>query len=124
MFLIDFEQGRIIDNDEVKSGDRLQRKPYGQSGGRSSTSTMDDLEKRQHGRNQRREEAHHGLGRTTPRTSTGSGHATWSACRLFGYTQETLQMLMLLPLVKDLKRGPRLHGQRRGPGRASRTSRV
>ena len=80
MFLIDFEQGRMIPDDEVKM-DVANRQPYGEW---LKNQRIELSELPQH--------KHHGLDTET----------LTQRMRAFGYTQETLQF-MLQPMVTELR---------------------
>ena len=80
MFLIDFEQGRMIPDEELKTTWAAER-PYGDWLARQRLELAD----------------------LTPAEAPASDVATLRArMRTFGYTQESMQM-MLLPLVKELR---------------------
>ena len=95
MFLVDFEQGRLIPDEELKAGLR-PRRPYGEWLQRAAHRAY---------RIFRPQEEPHGF---DPETLLPRMQA-------FGYTTETLQF-MLLPLVRRAARSGRFDGQRRGAG--------
>ena len=100
MFLVDFEQGRLIPDEELKEGLRRPRQPYGEW-----------LAKQ---RIEPERSPHPNASRTasTPKTLLPRMQA-------FGYTVETMKF-MLLPLVQGREGPDRLDGQRQLPGGAQR----
>jgi glutamate synthase (NADPH/NADH) large chain len=81
MFLVDFEQGRLIPDDELK-GDFANRRPYGEWLGRQRIDLKElETHKEPHG--------------FEPETLL-------ERLQAFGYTVETMQF-MLLPLVRELR---------------------
>ena len=95
MFLVDFEQGRLIPDDELKN-EFASRRPYGKWLARAA------------------DRAQRPARRATSRTASNR-QTLLARMQAFGYTVETMKF-MLLPMIQPRTRPDRLDGQRLVPG--------
>ena len=97
MFLVDTEQGRIVDDEELKQRARRRSSPYGEWLRRAPRSTLDDLPDAP----------------ALPRAR--SRRPCCSRQQAFGYTHEDLRIL-LAPMATQRRGSRRLDGHRHAAG--------
>ena len=101
MFLVDFAQGRIIDDEELKR-DIAGRRPYGEWLKEQRMTLSDLVEQSGPFRYIADEDVASTMGDGTDQSAVRYARCAARAMQAFGYTTETLQF-MLIPLIKAKK---------------------